>query len=141
MNHYHACVWIDHQQAKVFGIGADDAEVADIKSDAPHHHIHAKADPQENRLRSTNELYLSGRHRLARNWDGKAQLRHDFAAGRAVEAALGLEFRNECLAVDLSLGRRFTSSSTLRPSTDFGFKLALLGFGGGGAAGAARQCR
>lgn len=44
MNHYHACVWIDHQQAKVFGIGADDADVAAIKSDAPHHHIHARAD-------------------------------------------------------------------------------------------------
>lgn len=104
-------------------------------------YIHTVADPQENRAQATTELYISGRYALARNWAGKGQLRHDFVAGRATEAGLGLEFRNECLAVDLSLGRRFTSSSTLRPSTDFGFKLALLGFGGGGAAGKARQCR
>lgn len=44
MTHYHACVWIDHREAKVFGIGetgADEHEVVDTTSPA---HIHRKAD-------------------------------------------------------------------------------------------------
>lgn len=44
MTHYHACVWIDHREAKVFGIGetgADEEVVVDTASPA---HIHRKAD-------------------------------------------------------------------------------------------------
>lgn len=44
MKNYHACVWIDHREAKVFGIGPEDAERAAITSREPRHHIHRKAD-------------------------------------------------------------------------------------------------
>lgn len=46
MSHYHACVWIDHREAKVFGIGeagggVDETKVTDKVSPV---HIHRKAD-------------------------------------------------------------------------------------------------
>ena len=42
---------------------------------------------------------------------------------------------------NLSLSRRYTSSTSVQPSTDFGLSVELLGFGGGSAAGAAKVCR
>jgi len=43
MKSYHACVWIDHQEAKIFGIRADDAEKTILSDQRPPHHIHRKA--------------------------------------------------------------------------------------------------
>jgi LPS-assembly protein len=104
-------------------------------------YVMVQADPQESRLTDTQELVFDGRYTLAGNWTGKATGRYDFVADRAASAGLGLEFRNECLSVDLSLSRRFTSSTNVRPTTDFGLQVDLLGFGGGGDAGPARTCR
>jgi hypothetical protein len=41
--HYHAVIWIDHHQAKVFHFNPDDAELAVIRPDHPVRHIHHKA--------------------------------------------------------------------------------------------------
>ncbi|MGV8830766.1 MAG: translational machinery protein [Devosia sp.] len=41
---YHAAVWIDHQQAKVFHLTAQDVEKDALHNGAPAHHIHRKAD-------------------------------------------------------------------------------------------------
>ena len=56
-------------------------------------------------------------------------------------AGVGLEFRNECMLVDLSLSRRFTSSTNVDPTTDFSLAVDLLGFGGGKKVGPAQACR
>jgi stalled ribosome rescue protein Dom34 len=42
-NHYHALVWIDHREAKVFQFNATDVDRATIRSDHPNQHIHHKA--------------------------------------------------------------------------------------------------
>lgn len=99
------------------------------------------ADPLENRPLDTSEVYLDSRYRLTGNWTATAEGRYDFVARRATRAGLGLEFRNECLAVDLSLSRRFTSSTSVSPTTDFGLAVDLLGFGSGKTPGPARVCR
>ena len=65
-------------------------------------------------------------------------LRQDFIAGRASRANLGLEYRNECILVDLSLSRWFANSTTLTPTTEFGLAVDLLGFGGSGSRRAPR---
>ena len=44
MKHAHVCVWIDHREAKVFGIGLDAADEYDVKEEGPHRHLHRKAD-------------------------------------------------------------------------------------------------
>ncbi|MGB8814784.1 MAG: LPS-assembly protein LptD, partial [Paracoccaceae bacterium] len=99
------------------------------------------ADSTENRSLDTSELYLDGRYTLTPNWTAKATGRYDFISDRATSAGLGLQFRNECLKVDLSLSRRFTSSTSVKPTTDFDLAVDLLGFGGGSAPGPARTCR
>lgn len=44
MTHYHALVWIDHREAKIFGIGLEESDLSKIDDHAPRHHIHRKAD-------------------------------------------------------------------------------------------------
>ncbi|MEO5807836.1 translational machinery protein [Devosia sp.] len=41
---HHFCVWIDHYEAKVFGITTHDADKQAIVDGGPKHHIHRKAD-------------------------------------------------------------------------------------------------
>ena len=42
---------------------------------------------------------------------------------------MGIGYRNECVNIDLSLSRRFTSSTNVEPSTDVGLTVSLNGFG------------
>ena len=90
----------------------------------------------------TSEWSIDGAYKLSDTWTGKANWRFDFDSGQAAFAGLGLVYRNECVAVDLSLSRRFTSSSSVSPTTSFGLTVALIGFGTGGAPGyAGQRCR
>ena len=98
------------------------------------------ADLSENRPDPTSELAFDGYYKLSDGWTGKASGRYDFEASRATKAGLGLEFKNECVVVDLSLSRRFTSSTSVQPTTDFGLSVELAGIGGGTKAGPARRC-
>jgi len=41
--HYHAVVWIDHQQAKVVHFNADASDAVVVHSSNPHLHLHHKA--------------------------------------------------------------------------------------------------
>jgi stalled ribosome rescue protein Dom34 len=41
--HYHALVWIDHREAKVFQFDATDVDYTKVRSTHPHQHIHHKA--------------------------------------------------------------------------------------------------
>lgn len=44
MTYYHACVWLDHREARVFGLAADDFDESDVRDDHSPAHIHRKAD-------------------------------------------------------------------------------------------------
>lgn len=99
------------------------------------------ADASENRLTPISELAVDGSYKLTDAWTARGQARYDFQADRANRAGVGLQYRNECVAVDLSLSRRFTSSTNVTPTTDFGLSIELVGFGGGATAGPSRQCR
>ena len=98
------------------------------------------ADLSENRPDPTSEFAFDGYYKLSEGWTGKASGRYDFEASRVSKAGLGLEFKNECVVVDLSLSRRFTSSTSVQPTTDFGLSVELAGFGGSTKAGPARRC-
>jgi|ERR1700738_4945517 hypothetical protein len=41
--HYHAVVWIDHRQARIFHFNASDADKLLIRPDDPARHLHHKA--------------------------------------------------------------------------------------------------
>jgi LPS-assembly protein len=103
--------------------------------------IWAVADPLENRPDPTQEVTFDARRKLNPNWTAKLQGRYDFVADRGTVAGLGLEFLNECIRFDVSLSRRFTSSTSVSPTTDFGLSLDLVGFGSGVTGGPARVCR
>ena len=42
MSHYHAVVWIDHSEAHVMHVSADDMESSIVRPSKPHHHLHNK---------------------------------------------------------------------------------------------------
>ncbi len=93
-------------------------------------YVWAEADPAAARPEAASELRLDTAVQLTPQWSIENDLRYDFEASRAADARLGLVFRNECFAADLSLSRRFTSSTSVRPDTDVGLRVTLLGFGG-----------
>jgi len=45
--HYHALVWIDHHQAKIFHFDASGADRELVHSTSPHQHLHHKANSQD----------------------------------------------------------------------------------------------
>ena len=85
-------------------------------------------DAAENRTSVLSEWALDSRYRMSRHWTGLLDWRYDAGSGRTAEAGLGLEYRNECVKVELSVSRRFSTSTTVQSSTDFGLTVALLGF-------------
>jgi LPS-assembly protein len=102
----------------------------------------AAADAAEGRPAPLSEAVLDGRLRLAPGWVARASGRYDFAADRPRAAAIAVEFRNECLRLDLSLTRSFTAASSVGESTNIGIAVDFLGFGGTPAdGGATRRCR
>ncbi len=98
-------------------------------------------DATESRATRVSELVFEGRYRMTPNWQGQFNTRYDFEADRAASAGVLFEFRNECMKIDLSLSRRFTTSTAIRPSTRFGLSVDLLGFGGSALPGPSRSCR
>lgn len=86
------------------------------------------ADPEEERADRTSELALAGTFALDRHWDASVDWRYDLEDGRSARAGLGVTYNNECVSVGLSVIRRYTSSTSLEPSTDLGFTVALKGF-------------
>jgi LPS-assembly protein len=99
------------------------------------------ADASEDRADTASEIVLSARQKLNQNWTADLVTRYDVGAARLARAGLDLDFRNECIALTLSLSRRYTSSTSVDSSTDFGLSVELLGFGGGSDAGPSRVCR
>ncbi|MGR3321061.1 MAG: LPS-assembly protein LptD [Pseudooceanicola sp.] len=87
-------------------------------------------DPAENRTDVTSEWALDGTIRLARNWLGSANWRYDLASNETAEAGIGVTYINECVEMEFSASRRFTSSTIVRPSTEFSFTIGLRGFSG-----------
>ncbi|TGD45245.1 LPS-assembly protein LptD [Pseudotabrizicola sediminis] len=104
-------------------------------------YVFLSADPEEERPADIAELAFDGSYRISEVWTARAEARYDIEADRANRAGLGVQFRNECVSVDLSLSRRFTSSTNVRPTTDFGLSVDLVGFGAGTGAGPSRSCR
>ncbi len=91
-------------------------------------YIWLQKDLAESRPNDISELKFDGSYRLNRHWTGLMDWQFDAVSGETSEAGVGLEYRNECLRMELSLSRRFSTSSTVQSSTRVGFNVALLGF-------------
>tara|TARA_R110002110_G_scaffold52857_6_gene153329 strand:+ start:1544 stop:3703 length:2160 start_codon:yes stop_codon:yes gene_type:complete len=85
-------------------------------------------DPDEDRPQNISEISLDGMYDINREWSAGADYRFDIADDRSATAGLGLTYRNECVTVDLSVNRRYSSSTSIEPSTNIGFNIGLRGF-------------
>lgn len=90
--------------------------------------IWLEADAAEGRSDVLAEWVLDSSYRINRHWTGLLDWRFDAGTGRTAEAGAGLEYRNECLKVELSLSRKFSTSTTVSSDTKFGLSVSLLGF-------------
>ncbi|WP_246227841.1 LPS-assembly protein LptD [Roseobacter ponti] len=77
---------------------------------------------------NVSEILLDGFYRVDRHWTTRANWRYDFSANGAVTAGAGVSYNNECVSVDFSVDRRFTTSTSLEPSTTLGLNIGLNGF-------------
>jgi LPS-assembly protein len=94
------------------------------------------ADADENRQAAIAEWTLDAAYRIDERWTVRGDARYDIAADQPARAGFGVGWRNECVTVDLSVSRRYTSTDTVEPTTDFGLSVGLSGFSAGRSGGA-----
>lgn len=85
-------------------------------------------DRAEDRTQDVAEVTVDGAVRVSDHWTASADWRYDTADDRAATAGIGLSYENECVTVDLTVDRRYTSSTSVEPSTNIGFNIGLRGF-------------
>lgn len=99
-------------------------------------------DPAEDRTDPISELTLDGAFNLDRHWSATANVRYDLESDEAAYAGIGLTYDNECVSARLSVNRRYTSSTSVEPSTNVGFTVSLRGFSAqNGTESYARTCK
>jgi LPS-assembly protein len=81
-----------------------------------------------------SELNIASEYRFDTSWKAIGGWRHNFVAGQTSNAALGLRYETECISVDLSVSRRFSSATSAEPNLSIGLEVNLLGISGGGTA-------
>lgn len=87
--------------------------------------------PDPDIAKDTSEIILEASRVVNRHWALSVDGRYDGSADRTTKAGLGAIYKNECVTVDISVSRRFsTSESTSVPaSTDLNIGVELGGFG------------
>ncbi|WP_299023541.1 LPS assembly protein LptD [uncultured Sulfitobacter sp.] len=91
-------------------------------------YVWLQEDADEDRDSEVSEFALDGAFEINQFWTASANWRYDVASDRAATAGLGLRYENECVTLDLQVKRRYTTSTSVEPSTDFGFNIGLRGF-------------
>jgi LPS-assembly protein len=76
-------------------------------------------------------LALNWQYDFTQNWQSSSEFQLDSAVGRLSKLNMGLRYVNECLKIDFSASRRFSTSATLTDKTEFGLTIELLGFSSG----------
>lgn len=85
-------------------------------------------DAAEDRALAVSELTLASSYDLNQSWTASANWRYDLVDDRAAYAGAGLTYNNECVSAKFSVSRRYTSSTSVEPSTNLGFTVTLRGF-------------
>lgn len=98
------------------------------------------ADTAEDRPTDTSELWLNAGWDVSDGWRASLSGRYDFIANRAARAGFGLQYRTDCILVDLSLSRRYTSSTSVTADTSINLGVELTGLGSSGSGLKRRAC-
>ena len=71
------------------------------------------SDSSEGTSTDLKELTLNLNSSFSKNWSGKLGLRRNMVNNEDINTSLGLNFKNECIDIDLSLSRRNTTTNLL----------------------------
>ena len=104
-------------------------------------YLYMPATSFEDRATPLSEWSLDVSHRFASGWSSSVGWEYDVEQQLFATARAGLEFRNECLAFDLSFARHFVTSTNPTASTRFSMSVDLLGIGGRAPTINGRSCR
>jgi LPS-assembly protein len=96
-------------------------------------YISLRDDAAENRDSKLSEWSINTGYYVSDHWYSEANIRYDLVADKTATAGLSLTYENECAQTQLSLSRRFASSTNLTPSTDLVLGVDLRGFGFNGS--------
>jgi len=91
-------------------------------------HVELTKDSNTLQNQSLNSVALEWNYNLNSNWRSDSKFQFDSNIGRLSKLELGLRYENECVNVDLSSSRSFSTSSTLIDKTDFTLSVELTGF-------------
>ena len=101
-----------------------------------------EADPGEERPDDLAEWAFDAAYSLQSGWDAGVVWRYDFMESSPTRAGLSLGYENECVDMEFSVTRRYTTNASVEPATSFGFTVSLAGFGAGREGrSTARSCR
>ncbi len=107
-------------------------------------YLHLDADANAGAPDTRDEISLGGNWQFRPNWQVSANARYNLTEDIPIDARGSLAFGNECIRVELSVSRSYTTSDNVPPATNYGLTLNLAGFGGAAeerwpAAGCRRQ--
>ena len=91
-------------------------------------YVWLQEDAAEDRDNEVSEITFDGDYKVNPFWTASANWRYDVSTDRAATAGLGLSYQNECVTLDLAVTRSYATSTSVEPSTDFGFNIGLRGF-------------
>ncbi len=99
-------------------------------------------DAAEDRTSTVSEWSFDAEFNLTEAWTVNLDGRYNVADDEPVRGGIGLQWQNECVTIDVSASRRYTSSSTVDPTTTYGLSGSIGGFSAGRSAGGiAAGCR
>ena len=101
------------------------------KLDLSASYIFLPEDAGEDRDDDVSEWTIDAAYRFNDTWTMGFDARYDIISNGPSETGLEIGWKNECVNVDFSVSRRFTTSTTLDASTDFGLSVGLNGFSAG----------
>jgi len=88
-------------------------------------------DTDETDGQTVSDFSIEGAFDLSAAWTLEFDGRYNVAEDEPVDAGVGLEWRNECVSIDVSVSRSYTSSDNVEPSTTFGVSGSIGGFSTG----------
>ena len=104
-------------------------------------YVGLSADSLEDRATSLSSLALDWQYNFTPNWRSTSGFQFDSTIGKLSKLGFGLRYANECMNIDFSASRRFSTSTTLKEKTEFGLSVDLTGFSSGvRKAPKSRQC-
>jgi LPS-assembly protein len=89
------------------------------------------ADIREDRTTSLSSVALNWQYNFTPNWRSTSEFQFDSTIGKLSKLDFGIRYVNECVNIDFSASRRFSTSTTLTDKIEFGLSVELLGFSSG----------